>query len=554
MQQDIFTHLMPYIAAMAIPSNLLAYTWGRKNARGALAFSLYLFGQILWILAFILQEAFHGLENKLFWESVQWLAAIFILAIPFFSIEYTEYKLPHARLWGWAALALTTVFLVCLSLDPIFHLIFHNPRLEYGGWLPRLTFDYTPIGLAYIAYGGLAALLGMAILFRSLIHPRELFRAQVSVVLFGFFTATLGGILTAARVRVFEYEIAPFAFVIGDLVTAWGLFRFGVFKATAIARERIFEAMVEPVVILDNDNVIVDVNSSILALLDKQSEQVIGKPAKQVFENFPIPIKKYLQTIYTRAEAEFQLDGKAVHYEMTAWPLYDAQKKVSGRIFISHDITALKELEQELRKLNAELENRVRARTRELAEAYDSTLEGWARALELRDKETEGHTRRVTNITVKVAQRMGFTGDDLEQVRRGALLHDIGKMGIPDAILLKTGKLTKAERIIMETHAALAYQMLEPIAFLKKALAIPYCHHEKWDGSGYPRGLSGQKIPLAARIFCIADVWDALTSERPYKKAWKREKAIQYLTQQSGKHFDPQVVGVFLEMEQKGEI
>ncbi|GAB4541014.1 MAG: hypothetical protein Fur002_08680 [Anaerolineales bacterium] len=554
MQQDLFTHLMPYIALMAIPSNLLTYTWGRKKARGALAFILYLFGQVVWMLALILETAFFELEYKIFWESVQWVAGALALSIPMFALEYTEYALPRARAWGKAALLLAGSFILCIALDPVYHWIYANPRLEYGGWLPRLAFDYTPLGIAYVIYGGLAALTGMAILFRSLIHPGELFRAQVSVVLFGFFAAALGGVLTALKFHAFEYEIAPFAFALGDLVIAWGLFRFGVFKVTAMARERIFEAMVEPVVVLDNDNIVVDVNTSMLDLLDMQSAQVIGKPAKEVFENFPIPIKKYLQTIYTRAESQFQIDGKTVHYEMTAWPLQDAQKNISGRIFISHDITALKELEQELRTLNAELEERVLTRTRELAETYDATLEGWARALELRDKETEGHTRRVTSVTVKVAKRMGITGDDLEQTRRGALLHDIGKMGIPDSILLKPGKLTKAERALMETHATLAYQMLEPIAFLKKALDIPYCHHEKWDGSGYPRGLAGQDIPLAARIFAIADVWDAITSERPYKKAWKREKAVQHLMEQSGKHFDPQVVSVFLEMVLNKEI
>ncbi len=332
-------------------------------------------------------------------------------------------------------------------------------------------------------------------------------------------------------------------------------------KITPIARDKVFEAMVEPVVILDNQNLIVDINSSMLALLGKEANSVIGKPAKEIFDNFPIPIKQHTQTSYARAEATFDIGGKDVHYELTVWPLYNTNKEMTGRIFISHDITALKELEHELRKLNAQLEDRVRARTHELAEAthdleeaYDTTLEGWARTLELRDKETEGHTRRVTDITLKIAIAMGITGDDLEQMRRGAILHDIGKMGVADSILLKPGKLTSEERAIIEQHPATAYKLLSPIPFLKKALDIPYYHHEKWDGSGYPHGLKGEEIPLAARIFAIVDVWDAVGSERPYKEAWPREKIIAYLIEQSGKHFDPRVANVFLEILEKGEI
>ena len=225
-----------------------------------------------------------------------------------------------------------------------------------------------------------------------------------------------------------------------------------------------------------------------------------------------------------------------------------------GRIYMSHDITALKELEGELRKLNSELENRVYARTSELEDAYDITLEGWARALELRDKEIEGHSRRVTNSTLRTAAALNIYGEELEQIRRGALLHDIGKMGVPDEILHKAGGLNEEEREIINRHPENAYKLLSPIPFLKKALEIPYSHHEKWDGSGYPQGLRGDEIPLSARIFAVADVWDAVRTDRSYNQAWSREKAIAYLTEQSGRHFDPKIVDVFLELVEKGEI
>jgi PAS domain S-box-containing protein/putative nucleotidyltransferase with HDIG domain len=189
-----------------------------------------------------------------------------------------------------------------------------------------------------------------------------------------------------------------------------------------------------------------------------------------------------------------------------------------------------------------------------LAEAYDTTLEGWARALELRDKETEGHSRRVTETTLAVARTLGVSEEELEHIRRGALLHDIGKMGVPDDILRKNGPLTKEERAIVEKHPTTAFNLLKSIPYLDKALDVPYCHHEKWDGSGYPRGLKGEEIPLGARIFAIVDVWDALSSERPYKKAWPQEQVLEYLKSQSGKHFDPRILNVFLEMIEKGAI
>jgi putative nucleotidyltransferase with HDIG domain len=181
----------------------------------------------------------------------------------------------------------------------------------------------------------------------------------------------------------------------------------------------------------------------------------------------------------------------------------------------------------------------------ELVMAYDATIEGWSRALDLRDKETEGHTQRVSQLTLRLARDLGAAERELIHLRRGALLHDIGKMGIPDEILLKPGPLDAEEWRIMKLHPVYAYELLSPIAFLKPALDIPYCHHEKYDGSGYPRGLRGSQIPLAARIFAVADVYDALTSDRPYRKAWLAEKAREFILGEAGKHFDPEVVEVF---------
>ncbi len=184
----------------------------------------------------------------------------------------------------------------------------------------------------------------------------------------------------------------------------------------------------------------------------------------------------------------------------------------------------------------------------ELGIAYDETIEGWSTALDMRDHETEGHTQRVSRVTQQLGLSIGMTGSDLVHLRRGALLHDIGKMGVPDNILLKPGKLTNEELEIMRLHPRLAYEMLAPVTYLRPALDIPYCHHEKWDGTGYPRGLKGEQIPIAARLFTVVDVWDALRSDRPYRKKWPDRKVLDYIRGQSGTRFDPKAVDTFFQV------
>ncbi|MDO8692280.1 MAG: PAS domain S-box protein [Dehalococcoidia bacterium] len=195
---------------------------------------------------------------------------------------------------------------------------------------------------------------------------------------------------------------------------------------------------------------------------------------------------------------------------------------------------------------NASLFEDARRSNLELSAAYDATLEGWVRALDLRHKETEGHTRRVTEKAVMLARALGLGEAEVADLRRGALLHDIGKLGIPDSILLKAGSLTEEEWRVMRRHPVYAYQFLAPIEFFRRATLIPYCHHEKWDGTGYPRGLKAEEIPLGARIFAVVDVWDALRSDRPYRFAWPEEEVREYIKVRSGTDFDPKVVDAFL--------
>ena len=249
--------------------------------------------------------------------------------------------------------------------------------------------------------------------------------------------------------------------------------------------------------------------------------QVLGKTS-------PLTEQKYVR-----------LDGRIIDVEAVSTGIvYGGQP--AGQVLI-RDITERKRAEENILALNAEL-----------LHAYDATIEGWSRALDLRDHETEGHSRRVTEMTLRLAQAAGISEAEIVHVRRGALLHDIGKMGVPDAILLKPGPLDDAEWEIMRRHPALAKEMLDPAEFLRPALTIPYCHHEKWDGSGYPQGLAGKEIPLAARLFALVDVWDALSSDRPYRAAWPPERIKDHLHHLAGTHFDPDLVTVFLSLLDSG--
>jgi response regulator RpfG family c-di-GMP phosphodiesterase len=197
---------------------------------------------------------------------------------------------------------------------------------------------------------------------------------------------------------------------------------------------------------------------------------------------------------------------------------------------------------------NAEIQEGLLRSNYELNMAYDATIEGWSRAMDLRDRETEGHALRVTDLTIQLARMAGIDEDEILHIRRGSLLHDMGKLGIPDSILHKPGPLNEEEWELMRKHPVFAYEMIAPINYLKKAIDIPYCHHERWDGSGYPRGLKGEEIPLVARIFAVADVYDALTSDRPYRSAWSKEKALEYISSLRSIQFDPQVVDSFFEL------
>ena len=234
-------------------------------------------------------------------------------------------------------------------------------------------------------------------------------------------------------------------------------------------------------------------------------------------------------------------NGEYIWIETTAKLFFDEKSERQEFQAASRNINERKESEDALQRAHADLQ-----------EAYDKTIEGWVRALDLRDKETEGHTQRVTEMTMKLAQVIGCSEDELVHIRRGALLHDMGKMGIPDEILQKPGPLTDDEWVIMRRHPELAYQMLSKIKYLEEAITIPYYHHERWDGSGYPHKLNGEDIPLHARLFAVVDVWDALSSDRPYRKRIPHNEVVAYLQKEAGRLFDPLMVEKFIPLIPSG--
>jgi len=278
-------------------------------------------------------------------------------------------------------------------------------------------------------------------------------------------------------------------------------------------------------------------------ILGYEPEDLIGQAAMDFIHPDDLPkiiavmkIQPQKDSAYIFSYRAKQKDGQYVWLETSARLILDEKTGCVTEIqAASRDITERKRAEEALQIAHQNLQ-----------EAYDRTIEGWVRALDLRDRETEGHTQRVTEMTLKVARALGLPESEIVHVKRGALLHDIGKIAVPDEITKKTGPLNEREWSIMRKHPEYAYEMVSPIAYLQPALDIPYCHHERWDGSGYPRGLKGEEIPLTARMFAIIDVWDALTSERPYRKPNAPEDTITFLKKEAGRLFDPRLVELFL--------
>lgn len=556
MNQAEILYLLPYLGSLLLSAGVLIYAWRHRSATGVHAYTWYALGQTLWIFGFIFELICPDLNNKIFWDGFQWLAGFgSLIAFPIFTVQFTEYKLKHPVRMLWLSIIVPMVFTFILMTDSLHHWIYPNPSLIAAIPFSELVYSFAPVVYAYAIYSYLILLWSMSLLVRRFFQTHELYRSQIAVIILGFLIPIAGTILPLANIQFApQRDGTPFTTALGNLIIAWGLIRYQIFEIVPIAREIVMENMVDLVIVLDSQNRIVDANPAALFALNRKRARVIGLPADKVFEDWPEIIEQFNEVGNLNTEVSVEAFGSVFFFEVKSTVLEDKRQRYLGRVFVSRDVTERIELQTSLQKVNEELEERVAQRTEELAQAYDTTLEGWARALEMRDKETKDHSQRVTELTMSLAQAMGIQGDDLAQIRRGAILHDIGKMAIPDEILRKRGELTISERKIVEQHPVHSYELLSNIPYLEKALDIPYCHHEHWDGNGYPRGLKGEEIPLAARIFSIIDVWDAVQSDRPYNRPWPKEKAIQYLKDESGKYFDPECVSVFLGLVEQDKI
>jgi PAS domain S-box-containing protein/putative nucleotidyltransferase with HDIG domain len=557
MNREELLYLVPYLLSFALSLGVFFYSWQHRHVRGAAAYTGFVAGQALSLFGFIMELISMDIQSKILWDKFQWFTEITIIVLAFliFAIQFTEVDIKRPYVFWPIAISIPMAFNLLLITDPIHHLIYPNPHLLDGGVFPELKYDFTIVVYLTSLYFYIATLYGIGLLVQRVFRPHNLYRSQLGTIAIGFLIPVAFSIFALLGINLSpERDIFPFSSAVGNLIVAWGLFRFQLFKIVPIARERVFEKMTDPVIVVDALGRVVDVNQVALKNIQKTAAQVIGQPAHIALAEWGELERRFRNQQAETAEVTARVQGETLIYDVNVSPIHDNRNRMVGRVFVAHDITRRKTLEDGYRQLSEDLEQRVQERTKELAEAYETTLEGWAQALELRDKETEGHSRRVTETTLKIAKAMDFDHEQLVQVRRGAILHDIGKIGIPDEILRKPDVLTEEERNIIKEHPQTAYNLLHRIPHIKAALDIPYCHHEKWDGSGYPRGLRGEEIPLSARIFAVVDVWDALTADRPYRKAWSHDRVIEHLRSESGKYFDPKIVALFLGMLEKGEI
>jgi putative nucleotidyltransferase with HDIG domain/PAS domain S-box-containing protein len=555
MTSDLFPYLIPYFLSLGLAIMVVLIAWHRRTVPGAKAYAIYALGGVIWILGYILELINFTVEGKGFWDDFQWIGMIIIsITFPLFALRYSQPDFnPSSKNLLYSRILFSVVpllFLFLLTTNGYHGLVRGESWLIDSDPFPILMYSFSPLVWFYVLYTYVIMIFGVVILLRGYLDSPLIYRNQIGLICIGVLIPLAGSILSLSGISFSEQrDIAPLTFAIGNVFIGLSLWRYGMLNLVPIARNTVVDSMEDLVIVLDPSGRIVDINPAAVALSRNSQEKLIGKSIREALPQF----QRLLDQTSHLDNGGFELQAEHSYYDVIVKPIYDYQNQLMARIFVAHNVSHHKELEDELLGLNAALEERVRERTQQLAEAYDTTLEGWAKALELRDQETEGHSRRVTELTVCLAQKMGINGSKIEHIRRGALLHDIGKMGVPDRILRKQGSLTEAEFAIVQQHPRIAYELLASIAFLDPALKIPYYHHEWWNGEGYPEGLKGEEIPLEARIFAVIDHWDALSSDRPYRNRWPTERIIAYLRENAGIIFDPQVVSVFLDTIASGE-
>lgn len=556
MSIETFPYFIPYLVSLGLSLGVAVTAWRRRAVPGASTYAIFAAGSSIWIFGYIFELASITVAGKGFWDDFQWLGLIITaITFPLFAIEFThtnpqseENKVNRNRMI--LAIVPFIIFLLVLT-NPYHGMIRGESWLIYASPFPVLMYEFTSVIWFISLYYYAVFIWGIVFLVRHYFDSPPDYRIQVGLIGIGVVIPMAGSLMTLTGVSLSsQRDIFPITLAIGNVFVGLGLWRFNMFNLVPIARNTVFDTMGDLVVVLDPKNRVIDINLAALQLSNFPEGNAIGKHIGNVYPE----LRSLIDENSVTESGKFELRERENYFDVVVKPIYDYHGRFLARVFVAHNVSAHKKLEEKLRQLNNELEERVTFRTRELAESYDTTLEGWAKALELRDQETEGHSRRVTEMTVRLASSMGVNGAKLEHIRRGALLHDIGKMGVPDKILRKPARLTEDEFDVVKLHPIIARELLAPIPFLQPALNIPYCHHEWWNGQGYPQGLMKENIPLDARIFAVIDHWDALRSDRPYRDAWPHQEVVDYLKENAGTIFDPGVVEAFLVLVESGEI
>lgn len=551
----MITHASLYLFLVVISAVITIiiamYAWFQHRAPGATIFGWLMFSVSLWSIINIMEQTAVRTVDIFFWHRAQYLMISVIAINSFaFSLSYTgkeKYLTPgyYAMLMIVPLISQWIIFTdekhqLFFTESPIFKTDVISTHVSTSGaW-----FTVNAI------YSYILILISLVLLFQAFMKYSNIYRRQALVIFIGYHLPVVASLIKNTGFFPSRgMEITPIGFILAGVVMAWGLFHYRMFNLIPIDRGELIDLINDGVLVLDKQKRIMDFNLAFQHATPRMTSKAIGQPIENILGNWK-ELNMHLQgDKEIQTEISLNLNEKQQYFDLLVSPINGRMGEL-GQIVLLRDITTRKLVEQKMEVLNLELEHHVVERTRSLIITYDDTLEGWARALEMRDNETGNHTERVTDMTIWLAVTMGMRGDDLVHIRRGAILHDIGKMGIPDNILHKAGPLNDEEWEIMRRHPEFAVTLLSSIEFLKPALEIPLYHHEKWDGTGYPQRLKGEKIPVAARIFAIVDVWDALRSDRPYRKSWPPEQVQLYIKEQDGKQFDPEVVEAFLKVVQ----
>ena len=375
MNRQELLYLLPYLLSLALSLGIFTYTWQHRSVRGARLYSWFVAGQTLTILGFILELISPDLEIKLLWDKFQWLTDTFLVILPFliFSVQFSEYKLRHPRLtWGYW-LGVPVLFTLVLLTDNLHHLLYPNPHLSAGYPFPELQYNFTFVVYSYaLLYVYAANFYGIRLLIRRALQPHNPHRLQYWTIAIGFLIPITLSILSLFNLYVApERDISPFSLAIGNLVVAWGLFRYGLFDLVPIARERVLENMSDAIIVVDALNRVADVNQVALVHARRESANVIGHPIQEAFAEWPHLVEQVLNADEGTSEVSAKGNDEALIYELSISPIYDQRKSLIGRIFVAHDITRRKKLEDRYRQLSEELEQRVRERTEDLRESRE---------------------------------------------------------------------------------------------------------------------------------------------------------------------------------------